>query len=208
MEKLTITSLTLGSFAANCYIIAQGNSAVVIDPGAEGAKIEKYLESKQLTYSLLINTHGHVDHIAANGYLKKEGVKLCIHEEDAAMLTDPQRNLSILLGDRDNWVDGPAADHLLIDDEVIEWAGPPLKIIHTPGHTPGSVCILMNNCLFSGDTLFAGGIGRTDLPGGDYEKIIKSIKERLLILPADTIVHPGHGTKTTISYEMENNPFI
>ena len=208
MNKPVITNLTVGNFAANCYIVSVGKTALIIDPGAEAQRISKYLSAQGFNYNLIINTHGHVDHITANKLLKRAGVSLCIHEQDAPMLVDPSKNLSSLFGSEKEWVDGPAADCLLKDNEIIEWAGPPLRIIHTPGHTPGSICILMDNCLFSGDTLFAAGIGRTDLPGGNQKSIISSIKERLFSLPPTTVVYPGHGYQTTIDYELENNPFL
>lgn len=208
MKIPKITSLTVGKLAANCYIITVDKKAIIIDPGAESQRISKYLASQSIDYDMIINTHGHVDHISANGLLKKEGVKLCIHKKDAPLLVDPAKNLSSLFGCEDEWINGPAADCLLLDEEIIHWEGQTLKIIHTPGHTQGSISILMGNCLFSGDTLFASGIGRTDLPGGSQEDLISSIRDKLFTLAEDTIVYPGHGYQTTIGHELKNNPFL
>ena len=206
---MILESLCLGPFQVNCYILAAENNskAIIIDPGDEEKKIRRVLDIHRLEPALIINTHGHIDHIGCND---KFGVPVYIHRMDLAMLKDPKLNLSNFLQ--------PASYHMqsqvkaMEDKEKIELGLIELEVMHTPGHTPGGICLLLkkpqNKILFSGDTLFYQGIGRTDFPGADEGQLIKSIKEKLFALPEDTIIYPGHGASSTIGEEKKNNPFI
>ncbi len=199
-----VLKLAVGPMGSNCYIVGCGSSleAVIIDPGAEGNRIKSLLEKHSLKGKYIINTHGHGDHIGANNAL---GLPVLIHKLDAGFLTDPVKNLSASFFLN---ISSPRAARLLEDADVIEFGRLSLSVIHTPGHTPGSISLKMENAVFTGDTLFCGGVGRTDLPGGDEDKLLKSIDERLLVLDDDTIVYPGHGPDTTIGEEKRNNPFL
>lgn len=200
--------IPVGSIEANCYIIGclETRLAAVVDPGDEGRRILSHVQKHGLRVSYIINTHGHLDHIGANGAVKEAtGAPLLVHPGDAAMLTDPALNFSKFMG---RPIAGPPADRLIDDGEVLEVGSLHVQVIHTPGHTPGGICLLVGDRLITGDTLFAGSIGRTDFPGGSFETLIKSIKEKLLILPGETAVYPGHGEESTIGEEREGNPFL
>ena len=156
----------------------------------------------------IVNTHGHFDHISGNGLLKDTlKAEILIHKDDACMLTDPSRNLSYMLG---LTIISPKPDRLLEDGEKIEVGELQLIVMHTPGHTEGSISLFCKeeNAVFTGDTLFAGSVGRTDLPGASLQKLLKSLNDKILKLPDETIVYPGHGGKTTIGRERRTNPFL
>jgi len=214
LDKLRVEVLTVGEFQANCYLClpSTGQDALVIDPGDEGERIVEVLQQAGRKPSLIVNTHGHIDHISANGALKDAfpDAVLCIHEDDAEALRRPLKNLSLLGG---RLYRKPQADKLLKDGDALKMGGLSFQVIHTPGHTPGGSCLLCPDChsvpvLFSGDTLFAGSVGRTDFPGGNWSVLQESIKNRLLALPDDTIVLPGHGPATTIGAERNSNEFL
>ncbi|HVP89655.1 MAG TPA: MBL fold metallo-hydrolase [Terriglobales bacterium] len=200
--------VVVGALDTNCYLFyGPGSPAcAIIDPGAEPGKIFAAVAALELKPALILNTHGHVDHIGANRDMKeKYGVPLYLHSADASMLKVTEHvELSLLLGARDS----PAPDRLLVDGDEIAVGGETLRVIHTPGHTPGSVGFLAAGVVFSGDTLFCGGVGRTDLEGGSWKDLDKSIRERLFVLPAETIVLPGHGPWTTVGEEKLSNPFF
>lgn len=205
---MKFTRLPLGIYQANCYVLydEKTNETAVIDPGGDFSEIRSYIEANALKVKYIIITHGHGDHIGALNELKKyTDAVLCIHKEDQEMLKSSRLNFSTLMG-------YPAvtmkADKLLEDGDILELGDIKLNIIHTPGHSRGGICIYCGSSLFSGDTLFAGSIGRTDLSGGSYDEIIASIKDKLLVLPDDTAVYPGHGPSSTISNEKSNNPFL
>ncbi|KXG78206.1 putative metallo-hydrolase [Fervidicola ferrireducens] len=204
---MLLKRLQVGPLASNCYILADDHkNAVVIDPGAEPHTILKEIEDQNLKVEWIILTHGHVDHIGAVEEVKNStGAKVAIHEKDAKMLVSSQENLSFYMG---HSIAQPPADKELKGMEVINVGELTLEIIWTPGHTPGSICIKAGKLLFTGDTLFAGSIGRTDFPGGSYEEIINSIKTKLLILDEDVRVLPGHGSESTIGVEKATNPFL
>ncbi len=198
---MILKCIPVGELQTNCYIIADENTreALVVDPGAEGDRILKYITDNSYNVKHIVLTHGHADHISALKYMKeKTGAKVIIHSEDAPALKDGRVNLSLLLG---NELTLDAPDIYAKDGDSIEIGQHTFKIIHTPGHTPGGICLLSDKVLISGDTLFLCSIGRTDLPGGNFELLIESIKRKLFILDDDTIVYPGHGDKTTIGAE-------
>jgi glyoxylase-like metal-dependent hydrolase (beta-lactamase superfamily II) len=182
---------------ANCYIVADKNTkeAAVIDPGGDGARIKRALEKHGLTLKFVINTHGHGDHIGANSNL---GAPIYIHRLDGDFLSDPRKNLSQVFFFS---IKSPKAERLLEEGDRITLGGLTLEVIHTPGHTPGSISLKVDGSLFTGDTLFRAGIGRTDLPDGDEGLLLKSIKEKLLVFDDATTVYPGHGDETTIGEE-------
>lgn len=205
---MILETVCVGPFQVNCYILASSSNscAIIIDPGDEVGKIKRVLNKHKLKPAFIINTHGHIDHIGCN---TKFDVPVYIHSQDLALLKDPQLNLSALLM-------APfsikSQIRTLEDKEVIELGDIQLEVIHLPGHTPGGICLLMqkptNKILFSGDTLFCQGIGRTDFPGADEDLLIKSIKDKLFKLADDTVVYPGHGLSSTIGEEKKNNPFF
>jgi glyoxylase-like metal-dependent hydrolase (beta-lactamase superfamily II) len=200
--------VVVGALDTNCYLFYCEESRVcaIIDPGAEPRKIVGAIAGLELKPALILNTHGHLDHIGANRDMKeKYAVPLYLHAADAGMLEATERiELSLLLGARDS----PPPDRLLVDGDEIAVGRSSLRVIHTPGHTPGSVGFLGDRVYFSGDTLFCGGVGRTDLPGGSWKDLEKSIREKILVLPDDTIVLPGHGPWTTVEQETLSNPFF
>ncbi|NLK08036.1 MAG: MBL fold metallo-hydrolase [Firmicutes bacterium] len=204
---MEILGLAVGPTGANCYIITHNGSGIIIDPGAEGERILQILDERKLKIEAVINTHGHFDHIGANADIKKAtDAPLYIHETDAPMLPDPNNNLAVWAGVTD--ISSPPADKLLQGGEVLPFAGLEATILHTPGHTPGCICIKIGDALFSGDTLFAGSVGRTDLPGSSETALYKSINEVILPLPKHTAIYPGHGPASTLGRERRENPFL
>ena len=196
---MNIKRLIIGPIETNCYIIstAGSNSCIIIDPGDDFEQIDRYLTSEKLIPDYIINTHGHYDHIMANNKLldKYKNAILMVHKEDLTMLLNPKKNFSSITGRSFTSLE---PKKLLHDNDTFTWKKFKFKIIHTPGHTKGGICILVGQYLFSGDTLFRNSVGRTDLPGGSFEAIITNIKQKLLTLDENTIVFPGHGEKTTI----------
>jgi len=200
--------LSLGVYQANCYILhdEKTNETAVIDPGGGFSEIRRYIEANRLKIKYIILTHGHGDHIGALRELKDyTDAIVCIHREDQEMLKSSRINLTVFMGYPDISME---ADRLLEDGDILELGDIKLNIIHTPGHSRGGICVYCEDSLFSGDTLFTGSIGRTDLNGGSYDEIIASIKDKLLILPDNTAVYPGHGPSSAISIEKINNPFL
>lgn len=205
---MKVIKMEVGHLGTNCYIAycEKTNEAAIIDPGGNGEELAALLQRENLTLRYIINTHGHADHIGANSYLKERTQALiAIHELDADMLSSAQRNLSIYIG---SGITSQAADCLLKDGDTIEVGEMQFTVLHTPGHTPGGISLLCDGILFSGDTLFYQSVGRSDFPGGSHSQLIRSIQEKLLILPDDTKVLPGHGPDSTIGDERAMNPFI
>jgi len=202
-----IESLVVGPIMANCFILGceRTRKAAVIDPGAESAKILMKLATLQLSVECILNTHGHFDHVGANKKIREAtNAPLMIHAADRPMLsflrqTAAQFGLSA--------EDSPQPDKLLQDGDILSVGDIRLQVIHTPGHTPGGVSFYTPDVVFVGDTLFAGSIGRTDFPGGDYDTLIRSIQKRLFPLGDHVTVYCGHGPETTIGRERRFNPF-
>jgi len=202
---LKVEKMIVGILATNCYfaICRETKEAVVIDPGAEGKKIFARINNLSLNIKAIINTHGHIDHVCANGYLKgKTKAPLMISEKDLGIYKNPGFGLKLLT------LRQPAPDHLLSGGDRIDFGNYTLTVLETPGHTPGGISLSGEEVLFCGDSLFAGSIGRTDLPGGSYDELIKSINERLLTLTPDTVLYPGHGPASTVRTEIKSNPFV
>jgi glyoxylase-like metal-dependent hydrolase (beta-lactamase superfamily II) len=195
--------------AVNCYIVGceETNEVAVIDPGGNARGILRVLESNGLKAVYIINTHGHIDHIGANRAIKDAtGAKVLIHKNDAKMLTNAVSNFYFMMGRQ---VTSPPAEQFIDEGDIIKIGNTvELKVIHTPGHSPGGICLMTDNIIFSGDTLFYGSIGRTDFPGGSYRDLISNIKNKLLCYDDDVVVYPGHGPATTIGFERKRNPFL
>lgn len=203
-----IEARAMGAIGANCYIVScpETKKAAVIDPGADAKSLHRWILEKGYQVEYILLTHGHFDHIGAVDELRKLfQAKVGIHEGDAAMLTDGQENLSGYVG---RAIDTKPADFLLKDGQVLTVGNERITVLETPGHTLGGVCFLTSEGLLSGDTLFEGSIGRTDFPGGSYEQLLDGIKKKLLVLPEETRVYPGHGSETTIGREKRENPFL
>jgi len=207
---MIVESFPVGPLGANCIILGDetAREALVIDPGAESERIHRRVQALKLVTKQILLTHGHLDHVAGTAKLKKlTGASVFIHLADLPQLEN--------IAEQASWlgIEAPKAiqpDDYLTDGRVVGLASIPTTVLHTPGHTQGSVClhIAPAKLLLSGDTLFAGSIGRTDLPGGDSDQIINSIKTRLLPLPDETVVITGHGPETTIGAERQSNPFL
>jgi len=206
---MKIIKLEVGNLGTNCYIVfcEETREAAVIDPGGNEGDILRVIAREKLKVPYIINTHGHADHIMANSKIKQAtGAEILIHQQDAAMLTNARSNLSAFIG---NGLVCDPADRTVADGDAIDIGTTVhLKVLHTPGHTQGGISLLAGNVLFSGDTLFAESIGRTDFPGGSYQQLLKSIQEKFMPLPDDVKVLPGHGPETTIGWERRMNPFI
>ncbi len=198
----------VGALETNCYLVYcdETRACAVIDPGADPEKIIASIADLELKPVIVLNTHGHVDHIGGNSdIVRKYGVPLAMHAADTGMLqVSDYIELSLLLGAKNS----PEPDRLLAEGDEMSFGRASLRVIHLPGHTPGSVGFVAGGILFSGDTLFCGGVGRTDLPGGSWKDLERSIRERILTLPEETIVLPGHGPWTTVEQERNSNPFL
>lgn len=190
---------------SNCYLVHDQKEGLIIDPGGISQELLDFLQTQKVQVKAIINTHGHGDHIAGNSWIMEHtGAPLWIHEEEAEYLSDPALNLGTLLG-----LEFPPvkAERFLAHGDLIFVGKKQLKVLHTPGHTPGGICLFSPGFLISGDTLFKSSAGRWDLPRGNRDLLQQSLL-RLARLPLDTIVYPGHGESTTIRDEIENNPFL
>jgi len=207
---MELTTLIVGPFEVNCYLYRDPLSmaGVVFDPGGNEDLIIDTIEQTGVNLRAILLTHGHGDHIAAVAAIKQRfDVPLYISEEDAALLADPSDLVSTFYG---RPVTAPPADAYVTDEQVLAIGPMAFRVLATPGHTPGGVCYLDENegLLFCGDTLFAGSIGRTDLPGGSYARLIDSIRSKILTLPDGIVCLPGHGPQTTVGAEKTGNPFL
>lgn len=205
---MKVHTFACGPFQTNCYLVEDEASgeALLIDPTLESESVLDELTARKLHLAAIVNTHGHIDHVYADAFFAQHsGAPLAIHRADAPMLASLAQQAR-LFGLPEPAL--PQADRLLADGDTITAGALSLRVLHTPGHTPGGIGLYAPGVLFSGDTLFAGGVGRTDLPGGDWDQLITSITDRLLALPDDTIVYSGHGPATTIGTEKTSNPFL
>jgi hydroxyacylglutathione hydrolase len=204
-----LEKLTVGPFQENCYIVGDEESGdgVVVDPGDEATRIALAVERTNLDISRIVLTHAHIDHIGAVEALKQEyGCPVLIHAEAEPMLRQAPTQ-AMMMGLK--FGKAPEADGYIEDEEVVEVGSVRLKALYTPGHAPGHLAFYAEEGLvLAGDALFAGSVGRVDLPGGSMEVLMQSIEERLMTLPEETVVHPGHGPETTIGHEKVSNPFL
>lgn len=206
---MKIEKFVTGIISTNCYLVIdeETKQTVVIDPAACPSYLMGHIKSEGLQVEAILLTHGHFDHIMGIGDLRREfPVPVYAHEGDRETLLDPSLNLSI------SYTDGYTFDGATYvrDGQTLELAGASFQVIHTPGHTPGGVCYYLENekVLFSGDTLFQNSVGRTDFPNSSMSDLIRSLREKVMALPDDVKVYPGHMGETTIGHERKHNPFI
>ncbi len=204
---MIIERLELGSFAANCYIVGAESSkeGIIIDPGAEADRILKRTEDLGLAVKIVVLTHAHMDHVGAVKEVKEAtGAEVAIHADDAGALQrqPPRARFDF------SYPPPLPPDRLLNGGDSIDFGDLHLAVLHTPGHSPGGICLLGDGVVFSGDTLFNFGIGRFDMPGGSGRQLMNSIHTKLMVLPDSTVVYPGHGPETTIGTERQWNPFL
>jgi glyoxylase-like metal-dependent hydrolase (beta-lactamase superfamily II) len=202
--------LTVGLLEVNCYILGdeQTKEAVVIDPGGDEDEILEVLKYNNFRLKLIIDTHGHFDHVDANQPLKDAtGAQIAIHEADAQMLDKPSAEAMFFTGNR---LRTSQADILLKENDILTFGQYRLKVLHTPGHTPGGISLVLEDhtYVYVGDLLFAGSIGRTDFPGGSYDALINAVKTKIFPLGDNYTVYPGHGPVTTVGQERKYNPFF
>jgi len=203
---MRVERLVLGPLQTNCWLVVDdmGGPLLVVDPGGDVNDLLRAVDDREVAGVVL--THGHFDHLGAvEEFLQVADVPLSVHEADAANITSPVGTGGSLFGFTQT---APPADVLLADGDTIEFGDATLQVLHTPGHTPGSISLLGDGHLFSGDTLFQLGVGRTDFPGGDGRELKHSIGTKLAPLADETEVHPGHGPDTTIGHERKLNPFF
>lgn len=210
MAKCKIASLVVGVWMVNCWFLVNEDTkeVLVFDPGDEAGRILDYVNQRGWKVSAILLTHGHSDHIAGVNELR-QSTKAPVYAllEEEKMLLDMRLNLSDSMTSQGVIV---KADEFVRDGQELVLSGITLKVFHTPGHTPGGCCYYCEEagCVFAGDTLFLGSVGRSDFPGGSMSDLVRSIKEKLFVLPDETVVYPGHGEETTIAYEKAHNPFV
>jgi glyoxylase-like metal-dependent hydrolase (beta-lactamase superfamily II) len=208
MGQMKYEMIIVGALETNCYLVycEETLECAVVDPGADPEKIIRRISELGLKPVILINTHGHVDHVGANRDIKeKYDIPLCIHSADSKILDNIIASaMGLFLGAKKS----PKPDRFLGEGEKIPIGHFHLEVLHTPGHSPGSISLLGDGFLLSGDLLFCGGVGRTDLPGGSWNVLEDSIRNRIFRFPDDMVVLPGHGPATSIGQEKMANPFI
>jgi len=207
-EGLVIHQLSVGPLQVNCFLVAcqKTREAMVVDPGEDADRILSLAGIEGLTINVVVNTHGHFDHIGANQQVvTATGATLMLHASDLSLLQNARHHAQVY---GLTVTQSPDPDRLIDQGDTFMVGEHEFKVLHVPGHSPGSICLLGDGHLFVGDVLFAGSIGRTDLPGGDFDLLVSGVRKRLFCLPDDTIVHPGHGPDTTIGQERRHNPFV
>lgn len=200
--------LPVGPLQVNSYLLGcpQTKETAIIDPGGDGERILQVVQQLELSVKMLINTHGHFDHVGANRLLlERTGAELLIHRDDVPLLENAEHHAAMYgLGTESS----PPPTRLLSGGEQLALGTLVIKVLPTPGHSPGGISLLVDGHVFTGDALFAGSIGRTDLPGSDHHQLLQAIREQLFTLPEETIVHPGHGPESTVGREKRSNPFF
>lgn len=205
---MRVEQIPVGAFEMNCYIIApkEGGKCLIIDPGDEPDRIITYIDNQKLTPDRIVLTHCHIDHARRAAEIQQHfNIPLFAGEADVPLLESLNEQAALFGMER---TELPEIDGFLDDGETFNAAGFDCTVFHTPGHSPGSFCVHIDGSVFVGDVLFFDSIGRTDLYGGSYPQLMQSIKEKLLVLPNETVVYPGHGPATTIGREKQNNPFL
>jgi glyoxylase-like metal-dependent hydrolase (beta-lactamase superfamily II) len=210
-EIMFVKQIQVGGFAVFAYIVAckVTNEALVIDPAAEEDRIFKEAESRGYNIKYIVNTHSHIDHVMGNRRMKElTNAEIIIHEKESSALIQQSSSMMQMFHAQPS----PPADITVRDGDTITIGETFLRVIHTPGHSPGCICLYHNGMVFTGDTLFVGGVGRTDLGGGSLQQLVSSIREKLFVLPNETVVAPGHNygdaPKSTIGREKVNNPYV
>jgi hydroxyacylglutathione hydrolase len=209
MVKVIYRRLEIMPFGTNCYIVGanQSKKGMIIDPGGNASGILSNVADLGLSIELIVATHIHPDHVGAISKVKEAtGARFAVHSAEAELI--PRYDYSQFSAYDSSYRPPPQPDRLLHDGDVITIGEVSFTVFHTPGHSIGGICLAGYGMVFSGDALFQMSIGRTDTMGGDYDKLISSIRTKLLVLPDDTVVLPGHGPKTTIGFEKKNNPFL
>ena len=206
---MTIQTLQVGPIMTNCYLLCDEDAKVcaLIDPGDDAARVEKLVEQSGCALRYILLTHGHFDHMMGiDKFLKEFQVPVYVHEDDSDIMTDPKLNLSATYTAGYTFANAQTVH----DGQILKAAGYEFQVIHTPGHTRGGCCYYVKeeNVLFSGDTLFQRSIGRSDFPNSSTADLVRSVREKLFVLPEDTFVYPGHMGETTIGYEKKNNPYV
>ncbi len=211
MAQAVVKQFLVSQMAVFAYLVGdlEKGEAAVIDPAAGADQILAEADRLGLRIMKIINTHGHVDHVMGNAQMKElTGAPILIHEADAAWMHQQSPSMFQMFGGRPS----PPADMTLRHGDRIQVGGVNLEVLHTPGHSPGGVCLYMPQAVFTGDTLFVGGVGRTDLPGGSWQVLLDSINQRLFSLPGETVVYPGHhygpSPTSTIARERDTNPYL
>jgi glyoxylase-like metal-dependent hydrolase (beta-lactamase superfamily II) len=205
-DVVQVETLVVGMLEGNCYLVKCGPAGhgVIIDPGDEGARIEAEARAIGLEPEAILLTHGHIDHVNAAGVLRRRfRSRVVCHAADRKMVEDGEI-LSLWGLQREPC----KVDQEIRDGDIVPVGGTEIKVIHSPGHTQGSVCFMIDSMLFSGDVLFKGSIGRTDLPGGSDREMAKTLQTRIAVLDSEVRVYPGHGPETTLGYEKMHNPFL
>lgn len=207
-DQPLISAVVVGPLQVNCYLVACPRTleALVIDPGDDSESILDAVRATGWKVTGIVNTHGHFDHIGANrAVVEATGAELMIHELDLPLMQKARTHAQLYGLHAEP---SPMPSRLLKDGDSIPFGELACQVIHLPGHSPGGIALLCGRHLFAGDVLFAGSIGRTDLPGGDHDSLVRGIRRRLWCLSGDIVVHPGHGPDTTIDREMRTNPFV
>jgi glyoxylase-like metal-dependent hydrolase (beta-lactamase superfamily II) len=204
---IKVKKIISGSLDENCYVVydSENLNAAIIDPGEDGDKVVLEIEKDGFNPEILINTHGHYDHIFSDDKIRaKFQIPLAIHKDEVPMLSDTYKNVSAVVG-----ISGTvkAPDILLEDNQEVKLSFTSFKVIHTPGHTKGGICLLFDKFLITGDTIFAGTIGRTDFDGGDYEEMRASLY-KIKNLDSSLVIYPGHGNRTILANELRYNPYL
>ncbi len=207
-EALRVSVMEVGPLMVNAYIVEEpvSKKAIVIDPGDDGEALLDEIRARGLSVEKILLTHGHFDHVGAVRILReKTGALVHLHAADAGRMATARRQ-GLMFGLSVD--DPPAPDVIVAEGDRVGLGGYAFAVLHTPGHTPGCVSYLCGEIAFVGDLIFAGSIGRTDLPGGSYERLLQSVREKIFVLPDDTVLFPGHGPSTTVGEEKRSNPFF
>ncbi|MDO3681906.1 MBL fold metallo-hydrolase [Paenibacillus ehimensis] len=208
-KQIKIETFPLGPLQTNAYLVSlpEENRGFVIDPGMDPQPLLKRIEHMEI--EAIVLTHAHFDHIGGVDAVRRlKGCPVYLHDAEAEWLTNPKRNGSTMWPELGGAITTDPAEYALDDGQELKLLGIVFQVLHTPGHSPGSVSLVYGNHLFGGDVLFRLSVGRTDLPGGDQQELLDSIHDKLFKLPDETIVYPGHGSRTTIGYEREHNPYV